>query len=143
MKIIQPFQHEGVRALRLGYSPLRWIQPLSVCLYEVDGLLVDTGQRTMQREVGEWVNRDTIQQIFLTHYHEDHSGNARFFCATARGYLCTLARTPRSGWRIRSLFSLRTILVRKNTGLSRCAARLPTNCHGTAHVRGHSHARPL
>lgn len=78
MKIIQPVQHGTVRGLRMGYSPLRWVQPLSVCLYEVDGLLVDTGQRTMQREVGEWVAPTAIQQIFLTHYHEDHTGNARF-----------------------------------------------------------------
>lgn len=78
MKIIQPFQHETVRGLRLGYSPLRWVQPVTVCLYRVDGLLVDTGQRTMQREVGQWLDTDDIQQIFLTHYHEDHSGNARF-----------------------------------------------------------------
>ena len=78
MKIIQPFQHETVRGLRLGYSPLRWVQPVTVCLYRVDGLLVDTGQRTMQREVGQWLDTDDIQQIFLTHYHEDHTGNARF-----------------------------------------------------------------
>ena len=78
MKIIQPFQHETVQGLRLGYSPLRWVQPVTVCLYQVDGLLVDTGQRTMQREVNEWLAPDAIQQIFLTHYHEDHTGNARF-----------------------------------------------------------------
>lgn len=78
MKIIQPFQHEVIRGLRLGYSPLRWVLPMTVCLYEVDGLLVDTGQRTMQREVGDWLAPEAIQQIFLTHYHEDHTGNARF-----------------------------------------------------------------
>ena len=78
MKIIQPFQHETVRGLRLGYAPLRWVQPVTVCLYRVDGLLVDTGQRTMQSEVGQWLDKGDIEQIFLTHYHEDHTGNARF-----------------------------------------------------------------
>ncbi len=78
MKIIQPFQHQAIQGLRLGYSPLWWVHPVTVCMYRVDGLLVDTGQRTMQREVGEWAAADTIQQIFLTHFHEDHTGNARF-----------------------------------------------------------------
>lgn len=78
MKIVEKFGHGPVKGFRLGYSPIRWVEPLSVCFYYVDGLLVDTGQRHMQQEVGELVRPLPVQQIFLTHHHEDHSGNVRF-----------------------------------------------------------------
>ncbi len=77
-KIVQHFQHGSVQGVRLGFSPVRWVEPFTVCLYFVDGLLVDTAQRHMQREVGELVKSLDVQQIFLTHYHEDHSGNVRY-----------------------------------------------------------------
>jgi glyoxylase-like metal-dependent hydrolase (beta-lactamase superfamily II) len=38
----------------------------------------------MQREVGELVKNLGIQQIFLTHYHEDHSGNVAYLCDSLR-----------------------------------------------------------
>jgi len=78
VKIVKKFGHGPVQGFRLGYSPIRWVEPLSVCFYYVDGLLVDTAQRHMQKEVGELVKPLNIRQIFLTHYHEDHSGNVRF-----------------------------------------------------------------
>ncbi len=64
--------------IRLGYSPIRWVEPFTVCVYYIDGLLVDTAQRHMQREVGELVKPLAVRQIFLTHHHEDHSGNASY-----------------------------------------------------------------
>lgn len=78
MKIVKKFEHGPVQGFRLGYSPIRWVEPLSVCFYYIDGLLVDTGQRHMQKEVGELVKPLAVQQVFLTHHHEDHSGNVRF-----------------------------------------------------------------
>jgi glyoxylase-like metal-dependent hydrolase (beta-lactamase superfamily II) len=67
-----------VQGIRLGFSPVRWVEPFTVCLYYVDGLLVDTAQRHMQREVGGLVEKLDVRQIFLTHHHEDHTGNARY-----------------------------------------------------------------
>ena len=76
MKIRQTLQHGPVQGYRFGYSPARFVQPLPVWCYQVDGLLVDTAQRHMQREVLDTFTHQRIEQIVLTHFHEDHSGNA-------------------------------------------------------------------
>jgi glyoxylase-like metal-dependent hydrolase (beta-lactamase superfamily II) len=53
---------------------------MTVFLYLVDGVLVDTGQPHMRREVLEMVESQRPERIVLTHHHEDHSGNARAVC---------------------------------------------------------------
>ncbi|GAB5557691.1 MAG: MBL fold metallo-hydrolase [Schleiferiaceae bacterium] len=66
--------HQGVRGFQFGAS--RWGKPrLYVYLYFVDGLLIDTGQRMAQREILKTTADLPIDQIFITHHHEDHSGN--------------------------------------------------------------------
>jgi glyoxylase-like metal-dependent hydrolase (beta-lactamase superfamily II) len=47
-----------------------------VLLYVVDGLVIDTGQRNMQKVAVELLQAKKLEQILLTHHHEDHSGNA-------------------------------------------------------------------
>ncbi len=49
---------------------------LKVYTYFVDGLLVDTGPSKFAREYIEFFQSQQIRQAVLTHYHEDHSGNA-------------------------------------------------------------------
>ncbi|HBX23250.1 MAG TPA: MBL fold metallo-hydrolase [Desulfotomaculum sp.] len=49
---------------------------LKVCVYVVDGLLVDTGPSRFAREFTSFFSNRWINQVVLTHYHEDHSGNA-------------------------------------------------------------------
>lgn len=66
--------HDGVRGFQFGAS--RWGRPrLYVYLYFVDGLLIDTGQRMAQKEILKTTTELPIDQIFITHHHEDHSGN--------------------------------------------------------------------
>jgi glyoxylase-like metal-dependent hydrolase (beta-lactamase superfamily II) len=77
MKLVERFEEGPVTGYRFGYSPLRLVAPFTVCCYLVDGLLVDTAQRHMQREVLGQVSQQEVRQVFLTHYHEDHAGNAR------------------------------------------------------------------
>ncbi|MEM7658459.1 MAG: MBL fold metallo-hydrolase [Bacteroidota bacterium] len=43
--------------------------------FMMEGLLIDTGQVHMQKEIREVVGAHPIEQVFLTHHHEDHSGN--------------------------------------------------------------------
>jgi glyoxylase-like metal-dependent hydrolase (beta-lactamase superfamily II) len=49
--------------------------PLSVQAYFVDGLLIDTGPGKLKAQVLESLRILPIEQIFLTHHHEDHTGN--------------------------------------------------------------------
>jgi len=44
-------------------------------IYHVDGLLIDTGHVNMRREICETLKGLTVNQMIITHHHEDHSGN--------------------------------------------------------------------
>lgn len=44
-------------------------------VYYVDGLLIDTGQRKAGKQIAEATRNLDVNQIFITHHHEDHSGN--------------------------------------------------------------------
>ncbi len=99
MTITDTFQHETVKSYKFGYSPVGKPK-LYVHVYYVDGLLIDTGQSRASREVlrriGEW----DVRKIFITHHHEDHSGNlnllqAHFNCpAYASETCCALMKNP-------------------------------------------------
>lgn len=47
-----------------------------IFLYVVDGLLFDTGPRSLARHSSEFFQNNVIEQVALTHVHEDHSGMA-------------------------------------------------------------------
>lgn len=51
---------------------------LRVYVYEIDGLLVDTGPYSALNQLKPFFNQINIDQIALTHIHEDHSGNANW-----------------------------------------------------------------
>ena len=75
MNVVNKTAFGPVEAIRLGFGPIG--PPLmSVFLYIVEGLLIDTGQRNMQKVVVELLEKRKPQQILLTHHHEDHAGNA-------------------------------------------------------------------
>ncbi len=80
MKSTSSFQFEEIQAFRFGYHPFK--KPnLFVYLYFVDGLLIDTGQRRMQPSILSATHSLPIQQVFITHHHEDHTGNIDEICA--------------------------------------------------------------
>jgi len=52
----------------LGNAPLKWMF--------IDGLLIDTGSYSLGSESTHFFNENIIEQVALTHIHEDHSGMA-------------------------------------------------------------------
>ena len=75
MNLIKADQFDSVQMIQLGYSPLG--SPLmSVFMYMVDGLLIDTAQHHMAKAIGGLLGGKSLSGIILTHHHEDHSGNA-------------------------------------------------------------------
>lgn len=48
---------------------------MNIYLYLVDGLLIDTGPRKLKESI-DFFNTCDINQVALTHVHEDHSGMA-------------------------------------------------------------------
>lgn len=80
MNVARKFNHEDVVGIEVGYGP--FYQPLvTSCLYYLDGILVDTGMSRMGTVVSAMLEGFSIEMIALTHYHEDHSGNAALLSA--------------------------------------------------------------
>lgn len=81
MRLIRKHRFGLVQGLELGWS--LWGPPLMTCYcYYLDGLLIDTGQMRMQTAVASFVAEHKVVQVVLTHYHEDHSGNAAYLKST-------------------------------------------------------------
>lgn|SRR5699024_4762619 len=51
---------------------------LNVYCFFVDGVLIDTGAKALEREFKSFFKELDIDQVAITHFHEDHTGNAAF-----------------------------------------------------------------
>ena len=76
MKASRSFQHADVSAFGFGFQPIGKPRLFAYCFF-VDGLLIDTGQSRMRREVMDATANLPIDQILITHHHEDHNGNLK------------------------------------------------------------------
>jgi len=145
MHVIQRLQLGDIQQLRLGFGPLG-PPVMSVCCYAVDGLLIDTCQRRMQRQTLALLDGLLIDRVLLTHHHEDHSGNA---AAIARrrnipvlGHPLTAAMLQRP-WRIRPYQHLiwgsaRPVAVTPLQGIVETARYRLTPYHTPGHSRDHT-----
>jgi len=99
MTSTQTFEHDGVKAYKFGYNPFG-TPKLYVHVYYIDGLLIDTGQSRASREVLRQIGGLDVREIFITHHHEDHTGNLNrlqqhFNCpAYASETCCKLMKKP-------------------------------------------------
>ena len=74
MKIAISFSHDEVKGFKFGSWPFG--KPVMFShVYFFDGLLIDTGHKHVRKEVTQAVNALPVDQIFITHHHEDHTGN--------------------------------------------------------------------
>lgn len=72
-------EFDGVQMYSLGYAPLGIKDLLySVYFFKIGDTLIDTGSRRTRAHLPEF-NKGEIAQVLLTHFHEDHSGNAAYF----------------------------------------------------------------
>lgn len=51
---------------------------LSVHCFVVDGVLIDTGSKSLEKEFIPFFKQQIIDQVVITHFHEDHTGSAAF-----------------------------------------------------------------
>ena len=75
MRVFKTYNFKGIKGFKLGRS-LSGPPVMAVYCYVVDDLMMDTGFSHMQKEVLEIAKGHPIKRVFLTHHHEDHSGNA-------------------------------------------------------------------
>ena len=82
MRYVKAHQFGSVESVQLGVgyfgSP-----PLLVHAFFIDGLLIDTGPPILQKEFIAWLKQRVLEQVFITHHHEDHSGNVNAVAAHA------------------------------------------------------------
>lgn len=74
MKHAIEHQFGPIKSLQMGvgyFGP----PPVQVYAYLVDGLLIDTGPPKLAKQMVAWLEQQTFHQLFVTHHHEDHSGN--------------------------------------------------------------------
>ncbi len=76
MRFCKKYQFDsGIQGIKLGWSALG--PPLmTVYCYIIEHIMIDTGQSHMAKEVLNIARQSGVKQVFLTHHHEDHSGNA-------------------------------------------------------------------
>ncbi len=67
------FDH-GIRGFKLGWS-LAGPPLMTVYCYIFDHIMMDAGQSHMVKEALAIARENQVNQLFLTHHHEDHSGN--------------------------------------------------------------------
>ncbi len=75
MRFVKPYDFGEIKGFKLGWS-LFGSPLMTVYCYLLGNLMVDTGQAHMQTEVLKIAGDHHIRRVFLTHHHEDHSGNA-------------------------------------------------------------------
>ena len=99
MKRIKSFQHPHVDGFSFGSWPFG--EPtLFVYVWHIDGLLIDTGHKHMRKEIINTIDTWPVQQLYVTHHHEDHSANIKaitehFSCPVRTSSKCaTLMADP-------------------------------------------------
>ena len=55
---------------------------LNVHSYLVDGVLIDTGGQSLFKQFKAFIDEADFDKVMLTHYHEDHTGNAAYIGKT-------------------------------------------------------------
>ncbi len=75
MRFLKTSFFNEINAYQLGWSLFGRPMMMVYC-YTIGDLMVDTAQAHMRKEVLQIAGDNHIQRIYLTHHHEDHSGNA-------------------------------------------------------------------
>lgn len=75
MRFLKRHDFGEVRGLELGWSPVGKPLMTTMC-YRFGPVLIDTGLAHMRPEVLRMAKQNPVDAVLLTHYHEDHSGNA-------------------------------------------------------------------
>jgi|WetSurMetagenome_2_1015567.scaffolds.fasta_scaffold113260_2 glyoxylase-like metal-dependent hydrolase (beta-lactamase superfamily II) len=94
--MVQVRDAEGVTVAR---SHARFLSiSMPYCVYFVDGLLIDTGPYSLRKRLGPVLAGLPVEQVALTHLHEDHCGLAHLFSERGVPVYClpeSVADAPR------------------------------------------------
>lgn len=74
MSVLSTYRHHDLEGIRVGRFNLG--VNTTFIVYRLGGTLIDTGPSNQWRHVRAFIESQPLQQLLLTHHHEDHSGNA-------------------------------------------------------------------
>ena len=76
MRLLKTHNFDQIQAYELGWS-LLGAPLMTVYCYVFDNIMIDSAQSHMENEILKIASDSNIRRVYLTHYHEDHSGNAK------------------------------------------------------------------
>lgn len=75
MRVFNVTKLGDVISIEMGFAPVG--KPfMTARVYLLDHLLIDSGLSHCRKELLSWLERFRFDALYLTHHHEDHSGNA-------------------------------------------------------------------
>ncbi len=73
------FEQKTVNGVQMGNGTISFRGvTLNVHSFFVDGVLIDTGARSLEKTFKPFFNQFAIDKVIITHHHEDHTGCASF-----------------------------------------------------------------
>ena len=75
-KKVEQSEANGVRMVN-GSVAFKNFQ-LNVYCFLTDGVLIDTGAKSLEKEFRPFLDQQEIDQVMITHHHEDHTGGAAY-----------------------------------------------------------------
>lgn len=76
-------KHQDIEIANMSVNP--FFRVMSIYLYFIDGLLVDTGPSVRRKSIIPIFKSWDIEQVAITHYHEDHAGMAPWVSRHVKG----------------------------------------------------------
>ncbi len=73
------FKQQSIKGVQIGNGSVAFqgIQ-LNVHCFVVDGVLIDTGAKSLEKQFVPFFKQQKITKVVITHFHEDHTGCAAF-----------------------------------------------------------------
>ncbi|MEK4229115.1 MBL fold metallo-hydrolase [Solibacillus sp. FSL H8-0538] len=73
------FNENKIGNIRLGNGSIQFQRiRLNVYSFEVDGVLIDAGAHSLLQQFKPFFSEADVDQVIITHYHEDHTGCAKY-----------------------------------------------------------------
>ncbi|RFU61272.1 MBL fold metallo-hydrolase [Peribacillus glennii] len=79
MLLKKNFAQQTVNGVKIGNGTVSFQRvKLNVHCFFVDGVLIDTGSKSLEKLLKPFFNQLRIDKVVMTHFHEDHTGCAAF-----------------------------------------------------------------
>lgn len=73
------FKQQTINAVQIGNGTVAFQGiKLNVHCFVVDGVLIDTGSKSLEKQFKRFFKQQDLDQVVITHFHEDHTGCAAF-----------------------------------------------------------------